>query len=114
MQINTNVNTEFKMDLDIVTKWLEARNDSLKETLVKSYTENIDYTINQIINKSRRGKPTNKIMITNDCFKRLCMLSISTKAEIVRSYFISLEKLIDKYKDHITHSVEVKRKSTRK
>ena len=108
MQITNNVSTDFKIDLDILSKWLDARKDHLKETLLTSYNENIDYTIKQEINKGRGGKPTDRIMLTNDCFKRLCMLSRSKKAEMVRTYFISLEKLIDKYKDHIIKSMEEK------
>lgn len=46
--------------------------------------------------------------MTNDCFKRLCMLSRTKKAEVVRTYFISLEKLIDKYKEHIIESMTQK------
>jgi hypothetical protein len=40
-------------------------------------------------------------MLSPDCFKRLCLLSKTKKAEAVRTYFIELEKLIDNYKDYI-------------
>ena len=42
-----------------------------------------------------------EITITPDCMKRMCMLSTTKKAEDVRTYFIKIEKLIDKYKQII-------------
>jgi len=35
----------FKVDLDIMTKWLDTRKDKLKETLMTSYKEDIDYIV---------------------------------------------------------------------
>jgi len=40
-----NIHAPFTIDLDIVVDWLNARKGKLKETLVKSYTENIDYIL---------------------------------------------------------------------
>jgi hypothetical protein len=39
--------------------------------------------------------------MTPDCFKRMCLLSKTNKAEEVRTYFIELEKLILNYKNYI-------------
>ena len=39
--------------------------------------------------------------MTSDCYKRICLLSKTQKAEFVRSYYLQLEKLVDKYKDYI-------------
>lgn len=99
---------DFKIDLDILSKWLNARKDSLKDTIVKSYIENTDYTMRKEVIKGKGGSPIDRIMLTNDAFKRLCMLSRSKKANMVRTCFISLEKLIDKYKDYIIKSMEKK------
>lgn len=41
------------------------------------------------------------ILLTPDCFKRLCLLSKTKKGEDVRTYFIELEKLINNYKNYI-------------
>ena len=41
------------------------------------------------------------ILMTPDCFKRMCLLSKTNKAEEVRTYFIELEKLILNYKNYI-------------
>jgi phage anti-repressor protein len=98
-QYNTK-DTEFVIDLEVLIKWLDARKSTIKETLVKSYTKNIDYT-ETITKKGSNGRPSAKVMLTPDCMKRLCMVSRTKKAEDVRSYFIELEKHIDQYKDVI-------------
>ena len=74
----------------------------IKETLVNTYNLNIDYKIskekqNQKISKSNKEI----ILLTPDCFKRLCLLSKTKKGEEVRTYFIELEKLINNYKNYI-------------
>lgn len=71
---------------------------------MESYRNNIDYKIT--MNKSTTtGRPSEKILLTPDCFKRICMLTKSSKGEEVRTYYIQLEKHIDKYKDSIISSL---------
>ena len=98
-QYNTK-ESEFVIDLEVLTKWLGVRKSTIKETLVKSYTKNIDYT-EKIIKNTTAGRPSYSVMLTPDCMKRLCMVSRTKKAEDVRSYFIELEKHINQYKDVI-------------
>ena len=92
--------TEFVIDLEVLTDWLGAAKATIKDTLKKSYSKNIDYTV-KVIKTGANGRPSEKVMLTPDCMKRLCMVSKTKKAEEVRSYFIELEKHIDKYKDII-------------
>ena len=47
------------------------------------------------------GQNKEIILLTSDCFKLLCLRSKTKKAELVRKYYIELEKLIDEYKDII-------------
>jgi phage anti-repressor protein/predicted GIY-YIG superfamily endonuclease len=98
-QYNTK-ESEFIIDLEVLTKWLGAKKGTIKDTLKNSYTKNIDYT-ETIIRNGVNGRPTEKVMLTPDCMKRLCMVSRTKKAEDVRSYFIELEKHINQYKDVI-------------
>lgn len=98
-QYNTK-DSEFVIDLEVLTKWLSARKSTIKDTLKKSYTKNIDYT-EKIIKNTTVGRPSEQVMLTPDCMKRLCMVSRTKKAEDVRSYFIELEKHINQYKDVI-------------
>ena len=105
-EFNETNNNSHIIDLDIVSKWLETRKRKLKETLVKSYNKDIDY----IIKKEKTGKisKTNKeiILLTPDCFKRMCLLSRTKKAENVRTYYLELEKLLNNYKDYIIEGLK--------
>ena len=97
---------DFIINIDIVTKWLVSTKSRLKETLVRSYNKNIDYKVS----KEKVGKisKSNKeiIMLTPDCFKRLCLVSKTKKSEEVRTYFIELEKILDKYKKYIINAMK--------
>jgi superfamily II DNA or RNA helicase/phage anti-repressor protein len=91
---------EFVINLDVLAKWLDARKSTIKETLTNSYTKGIDYTT-QKVSTGSNGRPSINVMLTPDCMKRICMVSRTKKAEEVRTYFIELEKHIDRYKDVI-------------
>lgn len=67
---------------------------------MRTYIKNIDYEI-KIKKSVGKGRPMEEIMITPNCMKRIYMLSVSAKSEEVRTYFIKIEKLIDKYKQVI-------------
>jgi phage anti-repressor protein/predicted GIY-YIG superfamily endonuclease len=94
-------------DIDNLVNWLNMRKDSLKRTLIETYIKNIDYKIKKVVSKTP-GKPREEIVITADCCKRLCMLSKTKKAEEVRTYFIEVEKLMNKYKDYIIEALNKK------
>lgn len=97
---NPDIETDdYIIDLEHVAKWLKTTKATLKKTLLKSYTANVDYIIK--VEKTGKGQPIEKILLTQTCFKQLCMVSRTKKAEQVRTYFIQLEKHLDKYKDHI-------------
>lgn len=100
---NTN-DDDFVINFEISAKWLNIRKDSLKRTLIESYRKNIDYKTT-IEKSNSAGRPTEIIYLTPDCFKRLCMLTKSEKGEEVRSYYIQLEKHIDRYKDNIINDL---------
>jgi len=99
-------NNNFIINLEIISKWLKSKKGKLKETLLKSYNKNIDW----IIKKNKDGviSKSNKeiILLTPDCFKRLCLLSKTKKAEEVRTYYIELEKLINNYKNYIIEGLK--------
>jgi len=98
--------TQIYINFDLVCKWLKSRRDHLKTTLTKSYIKNVDYTIQK--GKSTGGRPLEIINLSFDCFRRLCMLSRTKKAEEVRSYFIDIEKHVNKYKDYIIEALNKK------
>lgn len=103
--VNTQ-NTDLIINIEIVAKWLNTKKAHLKETLVRSYIKNIDYKTSKA--ESTGGRPGEIILLTPECFKRLCMLSRTKKAEEVRSYFIEIEKHLDKYKNHVIDTLNKK------
>ena len=92
---------EIYINFDQVVSYLNMRKSDLKETLVKNYTKKVDYTVKIEKLNTLRGRPSEIILISPDCFRRLCMISRTKKSEEVRSYFIELEKHLNKFKDYI-------------
>lgn len=109
------IQTDFAINLDSVAKWLSCTKGGLVGTLTNSYTQNIDYTISKARkNLKYGGNHYQLIMITPDCFKRLCMRSNSKRAEEVRTYFIQLESLLVKYKSFIIEGMRKEQKEYEK
>lgn len=95
-------NNDFIININVVAKWLGSLKGKIKETLVNTYNLNIDYKISKEKPNLKVSKSNKEIiLLTPDCFKRLCLLSKTKKGEEVRTYFIELEKLINNYKNYI-------------
>jgi hypothetical protein len=82
------------IDIDAVAKWLQIAKFKLMETLRTSYKLGIDFTVTKMRNPrstvSKYGANSYKqVLLTPDCFKRMCMRSKGKMAEDVRTYFIS-------------------------
>ena len=78
--------TDFVINLDKVALWLDVHKRTLNETLKHSYKHKIDYIITKNKNplqKDPRSNHYKHVLITPDCFKRLCMLTRSKKGETV-------------------------------
>jgi hypothetical protein len=104
MNINYN---DFIINIDIVAKWLSSKKGTIKDTLLNSYNLNIDYKISKEKVNFKISKSNKEIiLLTPDCFKRLCLLSKTKKGEEVRTYFIELEKLINNYKNYIINGLK--------
>ncbi len=103
---NESDNNDFIVDLDIIAKWLNAEKGKLKKTLTQTYHKNMDWTLK----KEKVGKisKSNKeiILLTPDCFKRICLLSRTKKSEEVRTYYLELEKLINNYKNYVIEGLQ--------
>jgi hypothetical protein len=106
-----NLHAPFTIDLDLVTDWLKSSKWKLKKTLLKTYTQNIDYiTLNPEVerekdenreNRKRGGQNKETILLTSDTFKMMCMKSMTKNAQKIRYYYVTLEKLVEIYKDDI-------------
>ena len=81
---------------------LSTRKTDLKETLVNSYSENVDYIVQKSSPMKKAGGALKKdVFITNKCFKLLAMNSKSSNSKVVRTYFFELEEALNQYKDCI-------------
>ena len=97
--------------LDDVAKWLDCKKADLHDTLKRSYLKDVDYTVMKslpirIKNTKYGNNNFKRIMITPDCFKRLCMLSRAKKAEMIRTYFIDVETQFIKYKRQLMEGLK--------
>ena len=104
--INTT-NDDFVINLDNVAKWLNTYKRNIKKTLIESYQVDVDYKIKTLPPKGK-GRPEEEIMLSPSCFKRLSMMSSTSKAEEVRQYYILLEEHINKYKGHVINALNEK------
>lgn len=99
---------EISIDFVVVCKWLKVRKDHLKRLLISKFDENYDYVIEKATKKHKNANgsaPIEKIMITPNCFKELCMISQTAKAKEVRKYFIEMEKLVKRYHEQIQENM---------
>jgi phage anti-repressor protein len=97
---------DFTISLELVSNWLNVRKDHLKTLLISNFIKNTDYTERKI--SGQKGKGTNNridVLLTYTCSKLLCMISKSEKANIIRNFYIELEKLIISYKDNIVNDL---------
>lgn len=108
------VQTDFVVDLDHVASWLKIEKFNLLKTLRESYTVNIDYKETNGVKQKRYANHYKKVLLTPDCFKRLCMRSRSKKAEEVRTYFIMLESLLVKYRTTLIQGINAEIKDMQK
>ena len=103
IQEQDHVHVPFTIDLEIVAKWLKTKKGILKDTLISSYTENVDYILLHVNQKQVKHGGNNKelILLAPDTFKMLCMKSHTKDADKIRYYYVSLEKLVYIFKDDI-------------
>jgi phage anti-repressor protein len=80
----------------------------IKDTLLYSYKEKIDYKIIKGKSNGMKGKPKDTILLTPKCFKIMAMQSRTKKAIQVREYYYELEQVIDQYKEYIIKGLEDK------
>ena len=105
----TDCDKEKIVNIDDVKLWLNVQKHKLKETLVKTYKKNIDYEIKKVFKpKGTGGQKKEIIMLTINCFKKICQSTQSIKGKEVREYFIQVESLLNKYKNYIINGMKEK------
>jgi phage anti-repressor protein len=105
--IETKYN-DFVIDIEKIAKWLKTKKGRIKETLENSYKINIDYIIYKNENKEKKEGEYNKniILLTPECFKKICQLTRTKKGNEVREYFIELENILNDYKTYIINGLQ--------
>ncbi len=100
---------EFIVVLETIWKWIGySRIEECKRVLIKHFKENIDYKIENFAPpiggaktsdkkiENRGGHNKENILITVDCFKKICMKSKTKKADEIHDYYLKLEKILQK------------------
>ena len=67
----------------------------LKKLLISNFIKNTDY--NEIKESGKKGRGINNtihVLLTYNCAKLLCMISKCEKANLIRNYYIELEKIV--------------------
>jgi phage anti-repressor protein len=108
---NPNDKYNFAINLEDIAKWMNTNKSDLKETLVNSYKEKIDYKIIKGKSNGMKGKPKDTILLTPKCFKLMAMQSKTKKSIQVREYYYELEQVIDQYKEYIIQGLQEKIKN---
>ncbi len=110
---DNTLQTDFVIDLDVVTKWFDTSKSALISTLRESkyLKENIDYKffpdIKNPKKKVARANNYKHFRLTPDCFKQLAMASRAKKSHLVRAYFIEIENLFIKYRKQTLMGIEM-------
>lgn len=101
---------DFSIDLEKMAIWLEVKKEHLKRLLEANFSKDQDYIQTKPPIKLQ-GTGTNNIkhvLLTYECSKLLTMISRCEKADIIRKYYIELEKLLIRYKDEIVENLNAK------
>ena len=100
---------DYTIDLNNLAFWLEIKKFHLMRLLESNFNEDDDYIIEEKkLNgkgKGKGGNNTKVILLTYTCAKLLCMISKTPKADVIRKFYIDLEKLIITYKDSIVEDL---------
>lgn len=103
--------TDYVIDFDRIWKWLGyTRIADCKHCLIRHFKENIDFKIEKAAStneevcpkiqsdrKNLGGAGMNKerITLTINCFKKLCLKSRTERADKIHDYYIQLEELVN-------------------
>lgn len=97
-----NEHKQFVVDLDVVIKWMGVEhNHYLKKALKTTYNKNIDYILltPRGEQKGNGAKNKQKILLTIECFKKVCLRSKSKISEKIIDYYLTLEKLVTEHQN---------------
>lgn len=106
---------EFVINLNEIYEWIGySRKDKAKELLTKHFIENVDYiklqeSLGEVFPRSGEnplgGRPTEKIMISIQTFKMMCLKAQTKKADQIHHYYIKLESVINQLLEEETQEL---------
>ena len=101
---------EFLIDSEILRKWLQINiKRSFNDTIKKSYKKNIDYKIEKVKkSEGSGGHNLEKITLTPEASKKICLSTNSKMGGQVQQYFLDLEVALYKYKNYIIEGMNKK------
>ena len=107
---------EFIIDLDNIWKWVGfSRKNDCKKLLEKYFIIENDYIIGfteVAVKLNLGGRPTEKILLTINTFKKLCLKSNTKKSNEIHDYFIKMEEifqeLLDEESNELRHQLSIK------
>ena len=87
-----NDDNAFVIDFDDVWKWIGfTRKDNAKTLLLKHFTKEVHYIEKTLALRKNRGGHNKEILMLNvNTFKDFCMIANTTKAKIIRGYYINI------------------------
>jgi phage anti-repressor protein len=83
---------QFPVDFDDAWKWLDySSKQKAKRLLVEYFSEGLDFLTIWVKNP-QRGRPSELIKLSTECFREFSMLAKTEKGKQVRKHFIECEK----------------------
>jgi hypothetical protein len=95
--LNYDSKNDFVIDMENIWKWLGySRKDHCKVVIIKQFKEQIDYKVYASASSEgkRGGSNKEKITMTINTFKKLCLKSNTKKADEIHEYCIKLEEIM--------------------
>lgn len=82
----------FPVDFDMAWQWVGySKKSNARKTLVENFEQGFDFC-SSISKNAQRGRPSEFIHLTLDCFKSFCMMAGTEKGKEVRRYFLNCER----------------------
>ncbi|MBL1177632.1 MAG: hypothetical protein FWK01_21495 [Pantanalinema sp. GBBB05] len=83
---------EFPVDLDDAWRWIGySSKQKAKDKLTLNFIEGVDF-LTEWLKKGGRGRSSEQIVLTIDCFKSLAMMAGTERGREVRQYFLDCER----------------------
>ncbi len=101
---------DFLINGDLLRNWLQIKNKRIfYDTIKKSYKINIDYKLEKVKKSEGSGGHNREVIIlTPEATKKICLMTKSKVGNNIRQYFIDLELVLYKFKNHIIGNLNKK------